>query len=894
MFLEFFQLQQQPFGVTPNPAYLFPSQTHRDALYELSSGIQDDRGFLTLIAQPGMGKTTVLYQLLNELRDLARTAFIFQTQCDSRDFFGYLLSELGIQPDGMSLVSMHNRLNQVLFEEMLAGKRFVLVVDEAQNLDDSVLETIRLLSNFERENTKLLQIVLAGQPQLAEKLGQRQLAQLRQRIAVMCQLRPFNASETACYIEHRLTVAGYSGDPIFAQEALKLIAQLSGGVPRSINNICYSSLSAAHRRGQLTVNEGLIREVAVRLGLAVSLPPITLSIAASPKEMDSSDSAQPVLTILEKIVSSLNGEAHDTEPHLSDTFSKDAGAIPFEAEARQAPALADAKVPDPAPDFAWELAVPAEQVAGPAAAAPPKMRESIPEVVAADDIDKTAEIVSRVAPEPTAPPAPVPAAAPAEDRDPVERTEDQPAFAMYQEVFLELHPEPEVAQAPPPAAPATAPAPGEAVAAPPSVEEFEKAFTAVVNDAAAAPAAPAETHIKIDSESAPSSAQQFEKVFTDAVKDPVVAAAAPAETCVKADSETAPSPVEKYMKVFADAAETSSAAIAVPAGLSKFNDASSTVLSAEPLPEPQPAVSELKEPAAPEHEPVETDVFEAMSLASPKVISEIAPAAAVFPPTVDEVLTPIVFETGGSQPYVPAEQEKAPPALAMAAAANSQAKKPAIHPAAATAAAAWRSEMVRRQNSQPLTYKSHSKSLLRRWLFPTIGLAIVLLGGSYYFFPSILKLARSWQETASASSESSAPSAFSPSDASTDSTAAAPKPENSESAGSTVAYPADPQETGENQVVTVAVEPNETLQMICLLYVGHFDAQLLEQIRSLNPEMKDPEHLGAGQLIRIPLPLKTLKKVADSADSAPPASTPTPEKRPSLLTKFWGLLQSKK
>ncbi len=555
MFLEFFQLQQQPFGVTPNPAYLFPSQTHRDALYELSSGIQDDRGFLTLIAQPGMGKTTVLYQLLNELRDLARTAFIFQTQCDSRDFFGYLLSELGIQPDGMSLVSMHNRLNQVLFEEMLAGKRFVLVVDEAQNLDDSVLETIRLLSNFERENTKLLQIVLAGQPQLAEKLGQRQLAQLRQRIAVMCQLRPFNASETACYIEHRLTVAGYSGDPIFAQEALKLIAQLSGGVPRSINNICYSSLSAAHRRGQLTVNEGLIREVAVRLGLAVSLPPITLSIAASPKEMDSSDSAQPVLTILEKIVSSLNGEAHDTEPHLSDTFSKDAGAIPFEAEARQAPALADAKVPDPAPDFAWELAVPAEQVAGPAAAAPPKMRESIPEVAAADDIDKTAEIVSRAAPEPTAPPAPVPAAAPAEDRDPVERTEDQPAFAMYQEVFLELHPEPEVAQAPPPAAPATAPAPAEAVAAPPSVEEFEKAFTAVVNDAAAAPAAPAETHFKIDSESAPSSAQQFEKVFTDAVKDPVVAAAAPAETCVKADSETAPSPVEKYMKVFADAAQ---------------------------------------------------------------------------------------------------------------------------------------------------------------------------------------------------------------------------------------------------------------------------------------------------------------------------------------------------
>jgi hypothetical protein len=370
-----------------------------------------------------------------------------------------------------------------------------------------------------------------------------------------------------------------------------------------------------------------------------------------------------------------------------------------------------------------------------------------------------------------------------------------------------------------------------------------------------------------------------------------VATAAPSEAYVKAGSETAPSPVEKYMKVFAEVAEESGQAIAVPPGLSKLSDASSTVPPAEPLPEPQPAMSELKEPAAPEHEPVETDVFEAMSLASPKVISEIAPVAAVFPPTVDEVLTPIVFESGVPQPYTPAMPEKAAAAAAAASAADLPTKKPAIHPAAATAAAAWRSEMVRKQNSQPLSYKSHSKSLLRRWLFPTIGLAIVLLGGSYYFFPSILKLARSWQETASASS---APSDSSPSDASTDSTAAAAKSENSEAADSTAAYPADPQETGENQVVTVAVEPNETLQMICLLYVGHFDAQLVEQIRSLNPEMKDPEHLGPGQLIRIPLPLKTLKKVTDSADSAAPASTPTPEKRPSLLSKFWGLLQSKK
>ena len=166
MFLDFFELRQQPFGVTPDPAYLYPSQTHCEALDALTEGIESGRGFLALIAEPGMGKTTLLYQVLEALRDKARTAFLFQTQCSSREFFQYLLSELGVDSTGMGLVPMHNKLNEMLFAEMLAGRRFVLIVDEAQNLDETVLETIRLLSNFETTNTKLLQIVLAGQPQL--------------------------------------------------------------------------------------------------------------------------------------------------------------------------------------------------------------------------------------------------------------------------------------------------------------------------------------------------------------------------------------------------------------------------------------------------------------------------------------------------------------------------------------------------------------------------------------------------------------------------------------------------------------------------------------------------------------------------------------------------------
>ena len=143
MFLEFYNLRQQPFGVTPDPAYLYRTRTHREALSSLLSGIKDGRGFFALIAEPGMGKTTLLYQLLDELHDCARTVFLFQTQCSSREFFQYLLNELGVDTRGMDLVSMHSKLNEILFAEMIAGRRFVLIVDEAQNLEDSVLETVR-------------------------------------------------------------------------------------------------------------------------------------------------------------------------------------------------------------------------------------------------------------------------------------------------------------------------------------------------------------------------------------------------------------------------------------------------------------------------------------------------------------------------------------------------------------------------------------------------------------------------------------------------------------------------------------------------------------------------------------------------------------------------------
>jgi general secretion pathway protein A len=267
MFLEFFGLREQPFGMTPDPAYLYVSRTHSEALQSLSVGIEDNRGFLALIAEPGMGKTTLLYQLAEGLRNTARVVLLSQTQCSSREFIEYILQDLGVDIKGMGLVAMHGKLNEILFDELLKGKRFVLVVDEAQNLDDSVLETVRMLSNFETHNTKLLQIILAGQPRLASKLAQPRLYQLRQRIAVLSRLDPLGLEETGHYIEHRLGVAGHRGEPIFDAASIATIARQSKGVPRNINNICYNSLFLSYTRGRLKVTPETVREVVARLDM---------------------------------------------------------------------------------------------------------------------------------------------------------------------------------------------------------------------------------------------------------------------------------------------------------------------------------------------------------------------------------------------------------------------------------------------------------------------------------------------------------------------------------------------------------------------------------------------------------------------------------------------------
>jgi len=221
-----------------------------------------------MIAPPGMGKTTLLFRFLEEIRETSRSIFLFDIDpgCEPREFVGYILRDLGITPRNGSS-EMHEQLSEALVKETRAGRKFVIVIDEAQNLSDAVLERVRLLTNFETSRGKLMQIVLSGQPQLSDKLMQPSLLQLRQRISTICRLEPLSVKETFAYIGYRLKQAGYGGEPLFANDALKLIAEASQGTPRTINNLCFNALSLCRALNRKQVDGSMVSEVIADLQL---------------------------------------------------------------------------------------------------------------------------------------------------------------------------------------------------------------------------------------------------------------------------------------------------------------------------------------------------------------------------------------------------------------------------------------------------------------------------------------------------------------------------------------------------------------------------------------------------------------------------------------------------
>jgi general secretion pathway protein A len=328
MYLSFFGLREQPFGVTPDPRFLYLSEAHKEALASLYYGIEANRGFIGLIAQPGMGKTTMLFHMLETFRTYAHIAFLFQTHCNSREFMRLLLAELGCEEDTQDLVRMYDEFN----------KRLIVVVDEAQNLEPEVLETLRLLSNFETSKAKLMHIILAGQPALAQKLSSPGLAQLRQRISIVQGLAPLPAWEVKNYVEHRLRIAGYKGNPIFTSDAYESIVAATEGIPRNVNNFCFNALSLACALRKRTVDAEVVNEVVSDLDLqkltlpsespAVNAPysgiPVMVNSAVEPEIHREISSAAEAAAYMQQVALKLRNwreSLKEAPPSIADSTS---------------------------------------------------------------------------------------------------------------------------------------------------------------------------------------------------------------------------------------------------------------------------------------------------------------------------------------------------------------------------------------------------------------------------------------------------------------------------------------------------------------------------------------------------------------------------------------------
>jgi type II secretory pathway predicted ATPase ExeA len=264
--LEFYGLREHPFGVSPNPRYLYPSAQHREALATLVSGVENFVGFSALIAEPGVGKTAVLRELLRQFKERASIALISNTQGSGLELLRHIVMSLQIPgaESEQDPVRLHRMLNMFATEHQHT-KPVVIIIDEAQNLESSALETLRLLSNYEAEDRKLLHIILAGQTELRDKL--RSHSQLFQRITVLTRLGRLSPQETEECIAFRLRTAGYDGPPLFTNDAMKLIKQASGGVPREINRICLNALEAGFALQQREISIVIIEQVVSDLDL---------------------------------------------------------------------------------------------------------------------------------------------------------------------------------------------------------------------------------------------------------------------------------------------------------------------------------------------------------------------------------------------------------------------------------------------------------------------------------------------------------------------------------------------------------------------------------------------------------------------------------------------------
>jgi general secretion pathway protein A len=328
MYKKFFGLKENPFNVNPDPRYLFLTQHTQEALACLTYGIETRKGFILLTGEVGTGKTTLINKLLEWLhKERVFTAFVFNPRLSVTQFFDFMMADFGIPCESHQKGQMLLKLNQWLLDRYQAGERAVLVVDEAQNLSPQMLEEIRLLTNLETSTEKLLQIVLAGQPELEQKLNQPQLRQLRQRITLRAKTRQLTLEETHGYIVERMRIAGAENPDIFSPEAVEVVHRYARGIPRVTNLLCEHALVSSYADQKNPVPAEIVEEVARDFDLHIVDPlaqtPLPDSALALPSTGGPNGHQPPLIESLLQALNTLVDRLNQAEARSeSDTEHK--------------------------------------------------------------------------------------------------------------------------------------------------------------------------------------------------------------------------------------------------------------------------------------------------------------------------------------------------------------------------------------------------------------------------------------------------------------------------------------------------------------------------------------------------------------------------------------------
>jgi general secretion pathway protein A len=265
MYNQFYGFKEKPFEINPDPDFLFLSESHREALSHLIYATKERKGFTVITGEVGTGKTTLARAFLSRLNGQIKTAYIFNPNLTSIDFLRYICEDLGIKGEKLSKGQYIAHLHEFLLDHYRRNEQVLLIVDEAQNLPQALLEEVRLLTNLETSKNKLLQVILIGQPELNNVLNDHQFRQLKQRVSLRYHLQTFNEEETRKYIESRLINAGSADSHMFTAKALKKIYNYSNGIPRLINITCDNALLSGFTTGQKVIGDRIIGEVVDKL-----------------------------------------------------------------------------------------------------------------------------------------------------------------------------------------------------------------------------------------------------------------------------------------------------------------------------------------------------------------------------------------------------------------------------------------------------------------------------------------------------------------------------------------------------------------------------------------------------------------------------------------------------